>query len=103
MEERDRPAPSAGKLVEELLCEIPAPPGTAARERALLAWTRAAGEPAASHSRAAGFAGKALLVEADDPAWAQELSLRRAELLSRLEELAGPGVVEEIRFVLKRG
>ncbi len=103
MGERDRPVPSAGKLVEELLSDIPAPPGTAARERTLLAWPLAAGEPAASHSRAAGFAGKSLLVETDDPIWAQELSMRRAELLSRLEELAGPGVVEDIRFVLKRG
>jgi predicted nucleic acid-binding Zn ribbon protein len=103
MEGRDRPASSAGKLVEELLREIPAPPGAAARERALLAWPQAAGETVASHSRAAGFAGKALLVETDDPGWAQELSLRRAELLSRMEELAGSGVVEEIRFVLKRG
>jgi len=70
--------------------------------RAVASWREAVGEPAASHSRAASFAGKTLVVEADDPGWAQELSLRKADLLARLARVVGEGMVEDLRFILKR-
>jgi predicted nucleic acid-binding Zn ribbon protein len=95
--------PPVGKLTDQLLTDLAAPSDLMGMGRAMLCWAAAAGEPVASHSQASSFAGRTLIVEADDPAWVQELSMRRAELLARLAATVGPGVVEELRFVLKRG
>jgi predicted nucleic acid-binding Zn ribbon protein len=41
-------------------------------------------------------------VEVDEPAWLTELSMRKGDILNRLERAVGEKVVEDIRFQIKR-
>jgi predicted nucleic acid-binding Zn ribbon protein len=41
-----------------------------------------------------------LLVTTDHPAWAQELSLRRKELVEEINRRVGARVLEDIRFIV---
>jgi predicted nucleic acid-binding Zn ribbon protein len=65
---------------------------------ALLAWPEVAGSVVGAHARAEAIRDGVLLVATDTPAWAQELHMRRGELLSRLTAHVGEGVVREIHF-----
>lgn len=64
-------------------------------------WDRVAGE-AAAWARPFRFRGSTLLVEVSEPAWLTELSMRRTDLVKRLEREVGEGVVREIRFEMKK-
>jgi len=50
------------------------------RQRALDVWAEAVGPTVASHSRAVGWRGDRLVVEVDDPTWAQQLMLMQEAL-----------------------
>ena len=65
---------------------------------ALIAWPDLAGEHIRAHTQAEAVRDGVLLVAADTPAWAQELHMRRGELLARLAAQIGPGVIREIHF-----
>jgi predicted nucleic acid-binding Zn ribbon protein len=67
-------------------------------QRALRAWPQAAGRAVGRHTRAEVLRDGVLLVATDSPAWAQELSMRRPDLLAKLETALGPGVVSDIHF-----
>jgi predicted nucleic acid-binding Zn ribbon protein len=73
--------------------------GTRFREHlALMAWERVAGRVVASHSRAEAARDGVLIVATDTPAWAQELGMRRKDLLDRLASEVGDGVIRDIHF-----
>ncbi len=52
----------------------------------------------AAHSRAETVRDGVLIVATDAPAWAQELQMRRRELLARLADQVGAGTIRDIHF-----
>ncbi len=67
-------------------------------QRAVRAWPQVAGQVVGAHTRPEVLREGRLIVATDSPAWAQELHLRRPELLAKLEAVLGPGVVTELHF-----
>jgi predicted nucleic acid-binding Zn ribbon protein len=61
--------------------------------KVFLAWEEAVGD-VATHTRPFRFR--------DEPAWLTELSMRKGDILNRLERAVGEKVVEDIRFQIKR-
>jgi len=59
-------------------------------------WEEAVGAAVAAHARPLCLNGTTLVVGVDGPAYATQLRLLNAQLLSRLRDLAGPGVVESV-------
>jgi len=59
-------------------------------------WEEAVGAAVAAHARPLRLDGTTLVVGVDAPAYATQLRLLTAQLLSRLRDLAGPGVVESV-------
>ena len=59
-------------------------------------WEEAVGAAVATHARPVRIDGTTLVVAVDAPAYATQLRLLSAELLSRLRDLAGPGVVDSV-------
>jgi hypothetical protein len=64
-------------------------------------WERIVGDVIALHSRPAALRGKKLTVAVDSPAWMQQLTLLKPELLEKLNRHLGEGAVASI--VLKIG
>lgn len=73
----------------------------ALRGRALNCWRDVAGD-AAEHSEPLRFQGGIMVVAVKSSAWLNELSLRKSELVRRLERDVGKGVVKDIRFQMDR-
>jgi predicted nucleic acid-binding Zn ribbon protein len=56
-------------------------------------WSEVVGEQAAAHARPLALRAGTLVIGVDDAALATELRYRRAELVDRLDEVLGVGVV----------
>lgn len=88
---------SLGRLLEGVLANLDL--GSRLREQlAVRAWGEIAGRVVASHTRAEAVRDGVLMVAADTPAWANELHMRRGELLARLAGQVGEGVIRDIHF-----
>lgn len=61
-------------------------------------WKEAAGEAAARHSRPVSFRKSALVVNVDGSSWLYELTMKKKEILKKLEGAFKPKNVREIRF-----
>lgn len=83
------------KLVKNLSLE-----GRLTRERIYQLWPLVVGESLAQHSWPASFRGKTLVVGVADSLWMQKLSLNRQAILEGIARELGPGLFEELRFVL---
>lgn len=59
-------------------------------------WPEVVGEQLAAHSRPLGLRDGALTIGADEPAWGAQLGWLEADILRRLAEALGPGVVTRI-------
>ena len=59
-------------------------------------WEEAVGTAVAAHARPLRLSGTTLTVGVDAPAYATQLRLLSAQLLTRLRDLVGPGVVESV-------
>ena len=72
----------------------------AARASALAAvfarWTEVVGVQVAAHTEPLSLVQGALVIGVDDPAWASQLRYFGADILQRLEEVAGPGLASRI-------
>ena len=55
-------------------------------------WEDAVGEGIASHARPVRLSDGVLVVEVDEPGWATQLRFLEADLLTRIQAVAGPGV-----------
>lgn len=64
-------------------------------------WADAVGEHLASKSSPEGFDHGLLTVAVTSAPWAQELRLRKSDLLIRLNEVAGRELFSELKFVVK--
>ena len=104
---RRRQTGKQGKLVaveeilQVLMTQLDMPEDTQAKVKVFEVWEEVAGN-AAAHSNAFRFRGSTLVVEVDSPVWLNELSMRKTEILNRLEKAAGEKVVEDIRFETKK-
>ncbi len=65
---------------------------------AVMAWPQIVGEVIGSHTRAETVRDGVLIVATDTSAWAQELHMRRHDLLARMAEQVGAGLIREIHF-----
>jgi predicted nucleic acid-binding Zn ribbon protein len=65
-------------------------------------WDELVGGTLAAHGRPGGLDGGVLVVLVDEPAWATEWRYRQGEVLRRLDEHLGPGVVARIEVRVRR-
>jgi predicted nucleic acid-binding Zn ribbon protein len=61
-------------------------------------WEDVVGAQVAAHCRPLGLRGEVLEVEVDSPVWAQQLQLRKPEIVSALSREFGEGAPRELRF-----
>ena len=59
-------------------------------------WPEVVGPPIAAHSKPLSLRSGTLTVAADEAAWGAQLRWLEADLLRRLEEACGPGVVTRV-------
>jgi predicted nucleic acid-binding Zn ribbon protein len=65
-------------------------------------WQEAVGDVVAAHVQPIKLAGRTLVVEVDDPAWATQLRFLEATVRQRLAEVAGADV-ETVEIRVRRG
>jgi predicted nucleic acid-binding Zn ribbon protein len=70
-----------------------------AREDVVRAWAEVAGADTAERTRPVAFADGTLTVQADSTAWAKQLQLMRAHILSEIIRRFPEAGVETIRFI----
>ena len=70
-----------------------------AREDVVRAWAEVAGEDTAGHTRPVAFQEGTLTVQADSTAWAKQLQLMRAHILSEIVRRFPEAGVTGIRFL----
>jgi predicted nucleic acid-binding Zn ribbon protein len=68
---------------------------------AVAAWERVVGERLGRFARAAGLRDGVLLVEAESSVWMQEIGYQKVRILKRLAEECGPGMVRDLKLVLR--
>jgi predicted nucleic acid-binding Zn ribbon protein len=64
----------------------------------LTAWKDIVGEQIAKVTTAERIVDGVLIIRVSTAPWRAELSLRRAEILEKVTDLVGRGIVREIRF-----
>ncbi|MDX2376240.1 DciA family protein [Microbacterium sp. LRZ72] len=70
-----------------------------AREDLMLQWNEVAGAQTAAHARPVALDAGVLTVQCDSTAWAKQLSLLRAEIVTRLARAHPDAGIEGIRFI----
>jgi predicted nucleic acid-binding Zn ribbon protein len=70
-----------------------------AREDVVRTWSEVAGEDTARHTRPVAFTEGTLTVQADSTAWAKQLQLMRAQILSEIVRRFPEAGVDGIRFI----
>lgn len=70
-----------------------------AREDVVRAWSDVAGDDTARHTRPVAFSEGTLTVQADSTAWAKQLQLMRAHILSEIIRRFPEAGVQVIRFI----
>jgi predicted nucleic acid-binding Zn ribbon protein len=95
-ERRGKPVRVA-EVLDDVLAELGLKERLAEREL-LLAWPRVVGARIARCSRAVDIEDGILTLQADHPAWRQELTLLVPSIIARYNEMFGPGSVREIRW-----
>lgn len=85
-------APTLDRLVRHLGAS-----STSTVQQVFGRWPELVGPQVAAHSRAVRLRDGILSLVVDEPAWATQLRLLEADLLTRLTEVLGPGVVTGLR------
>ena len=70
-----------------------------AREDVVRAWDQVAGEDTAKHTRPVAFSDGTLTIQADSTAWAKQLQLMRAHILSEIVRRFPEAGVDAVRFI----
>ncbi|MDW4574383.1 DciA family protein [Microbacterium sp. M3] len=70
-----------------------------AREDVVRAWAEVAGDDTAQHTRPVAFTEGTLTVQADSTAWAKQLQLMRAHILSEIVRKFPEAGVDAVRFI----
>ncbi len=71
-------------------------PAGASASAVFTRWADAVGAAVAAHAQPLALRGTTLVVGVDGPAYATQLRMLSAQLLARLAEIAGPGVIEAV-------
>ena len=69
------------------------------QQQALILWPTAVGKQIANNTTAQDVKHGTLIVRAKSPAWAQELQLKKKEILSTLNSGLGKKTIKDIRFI----
>ena len=69
------------------------------QQQALALWPTAVGKQIADNTTAQDVKHGTLVVRAMSPAWAQELQLKKKEILSTLNSCLGKKTIKDIRFI----
>ncbi|HWH35481.1 MAG TPA: DUF721 domain-containing protein [Acidimicrobiales bacterium] len=77
-------------------------PAAQALSAVFSSWPEVVGEAVAAHARPRSLRHGVLVVAVDDPAWATQLRWLGAEVLARLAEVVGEGVVVEVKVRVSR-
>lgn len=80
------------------LMSLRAAAGITSEDLARAAWPAAVGGKIAGHTRAASLVRQRLVVEVEDVVWQKQLYQLRFQILPKLKQLLGEGVVEELEF-----
>jgi predicted nucleic acid-binding Zn ribbon protein len=65
-------------------------------------WPDIVGPSVAAHARPLSLRSGTLVIGVDQPAWRTQLTYLQAELLQRIDEVAGPGSVRAIEVRVRR-
>lgn len=93
-----QPTP-VGEIVKKLLKGLNLE-GRVTQESIFQLWPQVVGENMAQYSWPSSFRGKTLTIGVVDSLWMQRLSLNRQEILEGIERELGPGLFNELRFVM---
>ena len=89
------------EVIGSVITGLEMPEDIELKGKVFLAWEEAVGE-AAAHSNPFRFRGSTLIVEVTEPAWITELTMRKTDILNRLERAVGERVVGDLRFEVKK-
>jgi len=89
------------EVLRDVFSRIEMPGDLELKNRIFSAWDEIVPE-ATAHARPFRFRDSTLLVEVASPVWLTELSMRKEDLLGRLEKVSGKKVVLDIRFEIKK-
>ncbi|HLC40661.1 MAG TPA: DUF721 domain-containing protein [Methylomirabilota bacterium] len=96
---RNRSNPTrVGELLETALPRLREPLATSRLQRH---WRVLVGQEIARRAQPTTLTDGILQVAVDNSPWLQELSLREAEVLHRIQSAVGPGLIRGLRFVLQ--
>ena len=95
------PLTSVDEILSTVMTGLEMPVDIEAKGKVFMAWEEVAGD-AAPHTHPFRFRGSTLIVEVNEPVWLTELSMRKTDILNRMERAVGERVVEEIRFEIKK-
>ena len=95
------PLSPVNEVLSSLMAKLQMPGDIEAKGKVFLVWEEAVGE-AASFSQPFRFRGSTLLVEVTESVWINELSMRKTDIINRLERAVGEKVVEDIKFEIKK-
>ena len=82
-------------MLDQLGKRIGAPP-TRTASSVFSGWREVVGDAVADHANPVALRDRVLVVEVDHPTWATQVKLLAGDLLERLAEVAGDGVVGRI-------
>jgi predicted nucleic acid-binding Zn ribbon protein len=88
---------SVGGLVGKVLGDLGLD-GVALAHRIGVQWEDIVGPQVAAHCRPLGIRAGVLELQVESPVWAQQLQLRKTELLERLADRFGAEAPRELRF-----
>ncbi len=95
------PLSPVNEVLNSLMAKLHMPGDMEAKGKVFLVWEEAVGD-AAHHSQPFRFRGSTLIVEVTESAWINELSMRKRDIINRLERSVGEKVVEDIKFEIKK-
>jgi len=88
---------SIGDLLKDVIKDL-GKPSRLSEEDMMGAWKDAAGEAAARHTRPVSFRKSSLIVNVDGSSWLYELTLKKKDILQRLEGRLKGKKLKDIRF-----
>ena len=93
--ERGRPPARVGASVDRLVRDLAGTTSLAVHV-VFQRWDEAVGPAVAAHARPVSLDAGRLVVAVDEPGWATQLRYLEQDLLARLAEVAGAGVVTSV-------
>ena len=97
---RKREPRRAGEIIERIRAAY-AIDDKALQYQAFKHWPEIVGEHVAEHTRPLYIVDKNLHVKCQGSVWSQELSFRKSEIISKINELMGFSAVKDIRYKVR--